>query len=261
MSSDKPIETRGHIVGFKEKISQAAQSSENDFFVWFDKVADKDIAFVRGHWDFALHIAAPLAKYISQPETKTALDLGYGGGRILAAAAKSFKQVIGIDIHQQRELVTKALNERGINNFALQQTDGRTILLNDDSVDVVYSFIVLQHVEKIAIFESYLDEVYRILKPNGVALLYFGRKYILSLKKSLALLYWIDRMLEPVTLPKGYLEFPAGVNDTNLQISLGYARKSARARGFQVLDTVVSRKKVPDGVRLYGGQHGLILKK
>jgi hypothetical protein len=62
-------------------------------------------------------------------------------------------------------------------------------------------------------------------------------------------------------LPKGYKELPARVNGINLIISLSYARSLAREFGFEILSELVSHKRVPDGINLFGGQNGFILRK
>ena len=129
---------KGHILAFKETIAKNALGDESEFFNWFNKTGDKDCTFIRGAWDFAIHIANPSAKYLDKPEEKNVLDLGYGGGRILAAAANAFKSVVGIDVHNQNELVEKELKDRGVKNFKLLQNDGRTISLEDGSIDFVY---------------------------------------------------------------------------------------------------------------------------
>ena len=198
---------------------------------------------------------------MKQASEKTVLDLGYGGARMLAAASRHFKKAIGVDIHDENSLVTEELKKRGIENIELIKSDGESIPVNDESIDLVYSFIVLQHVEKIEIFKKYFEETYRILKPNGLAVLYFGREYKYSMAKSSRLLYFIDRLYEYFKLRKGYRELPARVNTTNLNVSLGYAQKVAIGCGFKKMKVLVSRKDVPDGVNLYGGQNGLVLKK
>ena len=255
------IETRGHITGFQEEIAKAADASPDEFFTWFNSARDKDAAFVRGQWDFMLQIASPSAPYVNAPETKVALEIGHGGGRLLAAAARSFQQVIGIDIHAQNQMVEDELHARGVDNFQLIQVSGQEIPLDTASIDFVYSYIVLQHVERYEIFESYLHEAYRLLRPNGVAVIYFGRKYLFSINRSLPLLYQLDRRLERFMMPKGYKEIPARVNETNLLISLNHAKQFAQKIGFRPRAQLVSNKNVPDGVHLYGGQNGLVLTK
>ena len=261
MPTGKMIETRGHITGFKEEISKAAGKSEDDFFTWFNESKDKNAAFVRGHWDFSYHILRPSWKYIVLPEEKTALEIGYGGGRILAAASRYFNNVIGIDVHESSEFVAAELRRRGILNFELMRTDGSSIPVDSETVDFVYSFIVLQHVEKYDIFKNYLQETYRVLKPGGIAVLYFGRKSYFSLGKSSKLLLLADMLLETMFLSRGYDEFPARVNEINLVISSLHARSLARSLGFRILAQMVSRRKVPDGISLFGRQSGLVLKR
>ena len=204
----------------------------------------------------------PLSIHLKCPEEKNILEIGHGGGRILAAASRSFRKAIGIDIHDHNEFVESELKNRGITNIELLQTNGQTIPIENNTIDIVYSFIVLQHVERIDIFKMYFAETHRVLKPGGVALLYFGRKCFFSHNKKSKLLYWIDCVLEELALGRrGYQEIPAKVNVTNLIVSIGYAKQIARRLGFEVVGRVVSHKKVPDGIALFGGQHGLILRK
>lgn len=122
MATGQKIETRGHVVGFKEEVAKAAEASDNSFFTWFDAAKDKDTAFTRGSWDFALHMATEFAPHISHPEDKVVLEIGHGGGRILAAASQAFKHAIGVDIHNNNDKVTKELNARGVENFTLYQS-------------------------------------------------------------------------------------------------------------------------------------------
>ena len=261
MVTSKKIEDRGHIVGFKEEISKVALSSDDNFFTWFNSSADKNASFVRGSWDFAVHIAMPSSKYLSIPEEKIALEIGHGGGRLLAAASRHFKRVIGVDIHDHNQKVEDALKERGVENFSLMKIDGKEIPVESNSVDLVYSFIVLQHVEKYDIFENYFKETFKVLKRNGIAILYFGRRSKLSINRSSKVLYLADRFMESILLPNGFKELPARVNETNLLVSLSHAKSLARKMGFEILSDLVSHKQVPDGINLFGGQNGLLLRK
>ncbi len=251
----------GHEAGFRDAITRMAHVNDDAFFSWFDHAQDKESSFVRGTWDFMLHIGQPLAPYLARPETKVAVEIGHGGGRILAAASRCFESVIGVDIHDQNDKVQAALAERGVNNVRLAKTGGAVLPVASQMADCVYSFIVLQHVEKYSVFKRYFEEAYRVLKPGGTAVLYFGRRYRWSFNRTSRLLYALDRLVEPVLMRTGYEEVPAPVNSTNLRVSLPHAKKLARTIGFTVMRALVSRRRVPDGVALYGGQHGLVLKK
>ncbi|HET8721027.1 MAG TPA: class I SAM-dependent methyltransferase [Nitrospira sp.] len=261
MGPAEHIERRGHVVGFREAITDAARQHDDAFFSWFDHAKDKEASFVRGSWDFLWHIAGPLTGYLTQPETKTALEIGHGGGRLLAAASRSFQFVIGVDIHDENDKVQAALRERGVSNARLFKTEGAQLPVGSAQVDCVYSFIVLQHVETYAVFRRYVEETFRVLKPGGLAVLYFARRYRWSFNRSSRVLYVLDRLLEPLLLRQGYEELPARVNHTNLRVSLRHGASLARALGFDVMRTLVSGRRVPDGAALYGGQHGLVLRK
>jgi ubiquinone/menaquinone biosynthesis C-methylase UbiE len=249
-----------NVTNFVKEISKASKISKEAFFTWFNLDKNTDVSFIRGAWDFSVHIALPLSNYITNPEQKVALEIGHGGGRLLAIASKYFKYVIGIDIHKNNFIVKNELHRIGITNFKLYANNGKSLLVKDSCIDIVYSILVLQHIGKIEIFESYLKEIRRILKPHGLAIIYFGRFHLLSLNKKSELFYFIDRFIERFILYKGFIEIKAKTNDTNLKVSLNYAKKMASGFGFKVLQELVSHKGIPGNIKLYGGQSGLILK-
>ncbi|WP_455388382.1 class I SAM-dependent methyltransferase [Petrachloros mirabilis] len=259
--TETEMRRRLHVARFREAISQAAQRSEDDFFTWFDPARDKRSTFARGMWDFLIHIARPSAPFLTTPEEKVALEIGHGGGRLLAAAARSFKTAIGVDVHNENRIIEAEFARMGIDNIQLIKANGGEIPLENSSVDCVYSFIVLQHVGKYEVFKTYLQESYRVLKSGGIAVLYFGRRCPLSINRTSAVLYRVDRSMERFFLPGGYRELHTPVNCVNLLVSMSHARHLAKETGFQILTEMVSYKRVPDGIRYYGGQNGLLLRK
>ncbi len=259
MAVGKEIEKRNHIIGFIEEIETAKKTSKDTFFGWFNGAKDTEEAFISGAWDFSFHIINPIINEIKKPEKLTILEIGHGGGRILASSARFFKKAIGIDIHNENDFLREELLKRGVSNIDLYKVTEPKIPLVDNSVDLVYSFIVMQHIEKIEYFNKYISEIYRVLNKNGLAVIYFGRLYKFSLNKTSKILYWIDRLYEKYKLKKGYIEIPTRVNEVNLRISVNYAKKEAKKNGFIYLKTLVSRKNVPNGINKYGGQNGLIL--
>lgn len=261
MACGDKIENRSHIVGFQEEIGKASAVSRDSFLTWFDHAKDGDAAYVRGAWDFSCHIAAPLVGLLKKPEDCTVLEIGSGGGRLLAAAARHFASAIGVDIHERNDLVAAELKSRGISNATLLRGDGKSLPVGDGSVDVVYSFIVLQHVEKFTIFESYIREAARVLKPGGLAVVYFARWQWVSHLKPGQWRILADRMIERVRLPSGYEERPAVVNEINLVVTRSKAIHVAENAGFAVVKTLTSRRRVPDDARLPGAQHGLVLRR
>jgi ubiquinone/menaquinone biosynthesis C-methylase UbiE len=250
-----------HIPGFKEAISTAAGQSDDAFFTWFNRAKNLDDSFLRANWDFAHHIAAHLLPHITEPEMRNCLEIGHGGGRLLSVAARFFSAAIGVDIHGENTKVLSKLTELGITNVKLVKTDGADLPVPDSAVDVVYSFIVLQHIEKITIFNSYLQETYRVLRPGGIALLYFGRWSQYSTGRKAAAYLWLDNLLENFKVPSGYKEIPAEINHTNLLITRRYAKAQALKYGFRFKKFLYSFKNIPEGYGRFGGQHGMLLQK
>ncbi len=94
---------------------------------------------------------------------KKILILGCGNG-LEAAMAKQYLNltVVGID-------VVKDFDPQAIQVTNLLQYDGSRMPLADQYFDAVYSFHVLEHIERV---EDVLAEVQRVTRPNGV--IYFG---------------------------------------------------------------------------------------
>lgn len=258
---NEPVETRGHIIGFREEIAKAGAQGREQFFTWFDRSPGADGAIVRGAWDFALHIARPFAGHLKEPEKKTVLEIGYGGGRLLAPAARAFEKAIGVDVHDCRDFVREELARQGITNVELHTSDGKSLPVDDSSVDAVYSFIVLHHVETLGIFTMLIKETARVLKPGGLAMLYYGRYCRLSLGTSSRVRLWLDRLLEETLFRTRYRENTAKVNDVNLTLSAPLARSICRGAGLRCVGTFISRKRVPDSYDRFGRQSGLLLRK
>jgi SAM-dependent methyltransferase len=246
-----------HIDGFRETLHDLPES---EFFRWFNDSPDVESAFAHGTWDFAVYVAAPVAPFLHQPYDRVALEIGYGGGRLLLPACRAFRHVVGVDVHDRTALVSEALQARGISNFSLHIGDGRHLPVDDESVDVVYSFIVFQHLERVEIARSYLRESHRVLRSGGVAALYVGRHAYGAHASNGRVAYGLDLLLERVDprLRPGYRERVAHVNATNLELARKFAVREAKDAGFDVL---AAGRSAENWVRKRRRQHRLLLRK
>ena len=165
------------------------------FVCWFDcgagetnikpKIQDAKYAYKLGFWGFFFSVLrSPVVNFIQTPDSKVALEIGYGGGRLINAAARVFKHVIGVDIHTHNKFVLNALKDQGIENVELHTTEGKNLPVDDQSIDFIYSFIVFVHLSSPKILETYLTESYRVLKKGGIASFYYGRPYSYRTNKS-----------------------------------------------------------------------------
>lgn len=96
------------------------------------------------------------------------LDLGCGWGRVLKPVMDAGIDCIGLDISQNMlELSARHLSNNG-HSPILIRGDGTTLPFRNNSFDMIYSLLVLQHLSKENGLEV-LKEVERILKSGGVA--------------------------------------------------------------------------------------------
>lgn len=104
-----------------------------------------------------------LAKVFGSFKPRTVLDIGYGDATITEAVASYFKlpktDIYGIDV---REIQSDYLT---VLRYA---PDGITIPLPDKSIDLIMMNMSLHHIEQ---RERILDQVYRILKDDGIVIL------------------------------------------------------------------------------------------
>jgi ubiquinone/menaquinone biosynthesis C-methylase UbiE len=108
--------------------------------------------------------------------TNRALDFGCGAGRLTQALADRFDEVIGVDISQGMLDLAQRYNRHGDRcRFLLNATDALPDVRNE-SVDFIYTNIVLQHLPEPAMILRYLEEFVRILRPGGLAIFQLPRE-------------------------------------------------------------------------------------
>ena len=121
----------------------------------------------RRHWRRFESASARAGKPISRDAT--AFELGCGVGRMTAALAKRFRQVIACDISQPHLDLAKAhLESVGLRNVTTLRLTGLDTLETLPAVDCFYSIMVLQHNPPPLITEI-LEIVFSKLREGGIA--------------------------------------------------------------------------------------------
>lgn len=114
------------------------------------------------------------------------LDVGSGAGAHLALLALHGAKVIATDITFDRVVATKkklAMIDNSDEYFALQ-ADAEELPFRDDSFDIVFSNGVLHHLPNT---DTAIGEIFRVLKPNGKAIIMIYAKH--------SFYYWIGLFL------------------------------------------------------------------
>lgn len=97
----------------------------------------------------------------------TALDFGCGVGRLSRALASEFSKVIAVDISSSMLREAKKVNHEITNISFIHNTADDLVLIPRNSIDFLYSNIVLQHMPKNKQI-TYIKEFCRVLSPGGI---------------------------------------------------------------------------------------------
>lgn len=100
-------------------------------------------------------------------DKKSIVDYGCGTGRLTQFMAKDFKKVIGIDISNKMISEAKAKFDK-LKNVEFYENDGQSILLPDNSVDIVFAYLVFQHIKKRPMVQNAFKDIFRVLTPGGI---------------------------------------------------------------------------------------------
>lgn len=238
------------VAGYRETVKNAVNAGMNMFYRFYQDTPD----YRRGLKTFETQFLPFIENY--EVKRDVSLDIGYGSGNMVFAASKYFKMVLGVDVHLANEEVASELIRNGCNNFNLYVGDGKLIPIEEDnSIDFIHTWTVFMHFGTVEVVKSYLAECYRLLKPGGVAVLYFARMY--RQKPNETKEEWEESIkLEPDL----YCERVRKVNQINLTISMRWMEQATEEAGFKILERTASTVAVHH-IEYYHGQHGLVLRK
>lgn len=120
--------------------------------------------------DFLLERRHRVAADWLPQECGTLLDYGCGNGAQTLFFVENARRLIGVDISSAGlDAFARAAEQQGLSDrLELHRGDGATIPVPTESVDVLTSFEVLEHVQD---EDAVLTEMLRVLKPGGTAIL------------------------------------------------------------------------------------------
>ena len=102
-------------------------------------------------------------------ETRRALEIGCGPGRLMRPMSRHFDEIHGIDVSD--EMIAKARQKlRQVPHAHPHHASGSDLsMFPDRHFDFVYSYAVFQHIPSGEVVFSYLRETVRVLKPGAAA--------------------------------------------------------------------------------------------
>jgi ubiquinone/menaquinone biosynthesis C-methylase UbiE len=129
-----------------------------------------------GSWDLGEFMASGRTEIASaiarldqlgiSPGRATALDFGCGVGRLTAALAGHFDMVTGVDIAESMLARARVLLADSPGCAFVRNDEPDLRIFADQSFDLVYSGLVLQHMPR-SVAAGYLREFVRVVRPGG----------------------------------------------------------------------------------------------
>lgn len=130
--------------------------------------------FKSGEEDYVRLVLPILQKLQFDPASKSMAELGCGAGRMTRSFAKHFLSVYAVDISPEMQSRAQGYLSP-FSNIRWVLSDGETLSeIEDNSVDFVFSYLVLQHMPNKGLVFSSIVEMMRILRPGGVFLFQFN---------------------------------------------------------------------------------------
>lgn len=143
-----------------------------EFLNWFDATTSVGATVAKAESDWRARITA--FEGYDKLARRRSLEIGFGGGRLVAQAAGDFEEATGADIHEAFDRTREFLASQGVKNARLFHRDELGALA-DGSCDFIYSFIVFQHFDTLEEVDFYLHHCARLLSKDGFCHIFFGR--------------------------------------------------------------------------------------
>ena len=149
-----------------------ARAQEDCYYYVACEQKDHGDAFWSGGADIVSYVANSFDMWNptdpgAEEQPSRALEIGCGPGRLMAHMGKRMTEVYGVDVSPEMIRQAKSIHTAKNLHFATV-SDPVLDMHEDESLDLVYSFAVFQHIPNKDIVKSYLAESFRILRPGGL---------------------------------------------------------------------------------------------
>jgi len=135
---------------------------------------DESSFFESGEEDYLRLVDPILEKFQLEPATRSVAELGCGAGRMTRSFARRFRSVCAVDVSEEMQSRAKGYLQ-SFSNIQWILSDGETLpQVESNSVDFVFSYLVLQHMPHKEVVFGSIKEMMRILSPGGAFLFQFN---------------------------------------------------------------------------------------
>jgi len=141
------------------------------YYVAFGRRSQQDTEFLETAVDVIRDLEGELRRLppSGPAESRRALEIGCGPGRLMRPMSRHFGEIHGVDVSD--EMIAQAsIKLADIPHAHPRHTSGSDLAaFADETFDFVYSYAVFQHIPSAAVVFDYFRETVRVLKPGGIA--------------------------------------------------------------------------------------------
>lgn len=127
-----------------------------------------------GEEDYQKLVAPVLARCGIAPGGELMIELGCGAGRMTPNFARRYRRVLALDLSAEMLQRACGIHAHRKNILWLRVNGTDLGCLASDSVDFIFSYLVLQHLPNEELVFSYVREMLRVLRPGGAFLFQFN---------------------------------------------------------------------------------------
>jgi SAM-dependent methyltransferase len=135
---------------------------------------DKESFLSSGEEDFARLVTPALSRCGLPTAGGAMLELGCGAGRMTHSFARRFERVYAFDLSQEMLRQAREIHPDQKNILWLLSNGADLSCVASNSLDFVFSYLVLQHLPDESLTFQYVRELLRVLRPGGTFLFQFN---------------------------------------------------------------------------------------
>lgn len=125
-------------------------------------------------WNFSLQFVTPtVRRSLPDPVSAVYLDISCADGPRVQAAARLFRQSIGVDVAEMIDLADARKSHSPNSEYRVRETG--KLPVETGTIDYAYTLRGLTFLKDLSKFDAEIAEVARVLKLGGIAMLWFGR--------------------------------------------------------------------------------------
>lgn len=157
-------------------------------------VRDEQHYFNEGKKEALDFMRPALDRLAFNPRGKRILDIGCGLGRLFPGfSALGFGEILGIDVSP--EMIKRGQRSCPVPGARFIVGTGEDLGgVDSDSIDYCFSYVTFQHVPRLPVIWSYLQEIRRVLRSGGTFQLHFRGKYPLKARVG----FLLPKSLRPI---------------------------------------------------------------